>query len=331
MHKLYFPIFLSFLIWAAVYVLRILLATVLLFAPSAVLAEQRWGETVDGLQTRIIPVSKSYSLAGPMKFRVEIRNTGESQVHHLGAYPISIVVLDSSGNEVPKLHLLQQRAEPMGGALDPKQVAVLIREGDVKKRLISEEPKKYKYWTEYRDEFDIAGYYLIDKPGKYSILFREQRLPSSNTLKIEFASGKPPLHVALAGILYSIRPPNVHLEWADSWKLRPHAAKDPNEQWNGVTLRGESREDEISIAATNKLREIPADVPEEQQKQVKYLGKSQLFGHVYLQWEKNRWYCRCRRAIIRPCRECADPVNKFWPNAAEQIHNAIGDIERPQG
>jgi len=147
----------------------LLLASLLMLARSAVAKRQSpptWGDVVGGLQMSIYPDRASRADSKPPKFRVELRNAGESDlILNLGLmlangkkqYPNAVVLslIDAQGKS-RRLDLRDPFA--IGGRLDP--LILPIPAGAA----FSIPVDLDKYWAAGSKEFN----YKL-KPGNYSI------------------------------------------------------------------------------------------------------------------------------------------------------------------
>jgi hypothetical protein len=147
----------------------LLLASLLMLAGSAVAKRQSpptWGEVVGGLQMSIYPDQASRADSKPPKFRVELRNVGESDlILNLGMmlangkkqYPNAVVLtlIDAQGKS-RRLDLREPFA--IGGRVDP--LVLPIPAGAT----FSVPVDLGKYWAAASKEFD----YKL-KPGSYLV------------------------------------------------------------------------------------------------------------------------------------------------------------------
>jgi hypothetical protein len=145
----------------------LLLASLLMLAGSAVAKRQSpptWGEVVGGLQMSIYPDQASRADSKPPKFRVELRNVGESDlILNLGMmlangkkqYPNAVVLtlIDAQGKS---RHLDLSEPFSVGGRLDP--LVLPLPTGAA----FSIPVDLDKYWAPASKEFDFKL-----KPGSY--------------------------------------------------------------------------------------------------------------------------------------------------------------------
>ncbi|MFH1858382.1 MAG: hypothetical protein ABH845_05725 [Candidatus Omnitrophota bacterium] len=136
--------------------------------------EDGWGENRYGYKTQLIPATEKFIVGKPMRFSLVMRNVGDSLkwFDHQGVTGHSLAITDPDGKEVYyKISSFQTTGSSQ--PIDAGETVVLL------------------------DTRDIASDYLIVKPGKYTIQFREgnygflfdDTFPASNVVSFEVEPG----------------------------------------------------------------------------------------------------------------------------------------------
>lgn len=168
----------------------------------------------EGLKTVLTPLGSSYAVGEPMRFRLEMSNTGKAAIIYstlqnvwlndgqffrivLPRYPGAFVefsncmaVKDAASLQAPFIANVIFQTMVGSSVIEPGETVVL-------------DP-----------DFDIASLYNIDKPGQYTVQFLgrygslQDRIPASNTLTIEVAAGKGDGIESIIDKLLKILPPD---------------------------------------------------------------------------------------------------------------------------
>lgn len=210
-----------------------------------------------------------------MKFRLELKNVGESvilydpqQVDING----SLKVLDPEGRPVRYVATSFQTLGGKRPALTPGNIVNLF------------------------SGLDLDSQYLIVKPGKYKVQFRGWAFPESNTVEIEVRPGTLPPIKQLAARLLEVLPKEwiltVHGYAGESDRSRSVFWDDPPPGWEPVRglatieLDGNPGKGEGGVDATfwlsNRQLEWTGKVDRPGQTAAVYFGKC-LEGHLYAQ------------------------------------------------
>jgi hypothetical protein len=178
--------------------------TALLVNNAAVVADppasgqtEQWGPCEGDRRTRLVPLADHFTLGQPMRFRLELKNVGQTIIYYdtqqvdINA---SLAVRDPRGRTLP---YTAQSFQTMGGkppALTPGNVVYLF------------------------DGLDIDSQYLIVKPGRYSVEYRGGEVPKSNAVEIDVRPGTLPPIKRIATRMLGVLPS----DWAISVHGYPH-------------------------------------------------------------------------------------------------------------
>jgi hypothetical protein len=150
---------------------------------------------------------------------------------------------------------------------------------------------------------DIAGEYVILKPGKYTVQFRGGgKAPASNVIELDVKPGTPDKHDYLISLLVDVLPDaNWHAEITPGIRTAPAGRK---EDTIAIVLRHPHPARYGGVLVTLWQTKLPADVDENKQDAAisEYLGKNPS-GYFYLE--------------IPP--ESLD----YWPKIKEDIAKAL--------
>jgi hypothetical protein len=168
--------------------------------PPAPPKAESWGPREGNFQTRLVPLADHFVLGQPMKFRLKLKNVGQTAVHYdpqqVGING-SLKVLDPEGHPIRYSATSFQTMINKFPALMPGNVVNLF------------------------DGLDLDSQYLIVKPGKYSVQFRHYAFPNSNTVEVEVRPGTLPPIKRIAARLLEVLP--------KEWVLIVHGyAGEPN-------------------------------------------------------------------------------------------------------
>jgi len=250
-----------------------------------------YGAPQGGLQTRIRAQRERFVAGAPIRITVELKNVGQETLCYYEpqvAINGRIEVLDSAGNPVPYIGGPAQTATSLR-TLKPAQVAVL-------------------------DAVDLSDYYLLSRPGKYTMRYPGQRswsaifgdssggrrrpvdaaIPPSNIFALEVlpADVNDPFRRALAVLVA-----NCPKDWeVDFPSPAPYLAQ-PGAQWSRVQCRtyifthrelGTDRlgKQKLSLSlciAKEKAVEETWDLDADRQaRRSEYVGRSP-FGYLYME------------------------------------------------
>jgi Leucine-rich repeat (LRR) protein len=146
---------------------------------------ESWGPEAGNLRTRLVPLADHFTLGQPMKFRLELKNVGQTVVHYDPQQVDingSVAVRDPQGRPLGYSATMFQTAGGKLPALTPGNVVFLF------------------------DGLDIDSQYLIVKPGKYTMQFCGYSAPKSNTVEIEVLPGTLPPIKRIAARLLDVLP-----------------------------------------------------------------------------------------------------------------------------
>ncbi len=128
-----------------------------------------WGQTVDGLCTRVLLLTKEPKVGQPLKVSFEVRNTGKvprTFDDQQASVNSSMNVKGPDGKHVPYIATsYQTMGEKTTLAAGASKVVI--------------------------KELDVAQQYLLDKEGKHTMQFRDRNgLPASNELAVTLKPGE---------------------------------------------------------------------------------------------------------------------------------------------
>jgi hypothetical protein len=262
--------------------------------PGSQVGDVLWGQEKGGLQTRIRARRNCFYPGTPVPVVLEMKNMSRKTLQYVVpglGFQFELRVLRDGSEEPP----------PLTGLGQPGDLASAIKPGD----------------TVTLEELDVTGYYLVQKPGRYTVQYPGGRahdpysdIPPSNVFEWEILATaiSDPLERAV-GVLFDACPNDWRLQASRDLML-PDNLDQPGAQWGRVPCRHytfvQDRRCEqcpsgyrwvYSVQvwiATQKAVLEPWDLgkrtgeewrPEEQEKQEAklsdYLGLSP-FGHVYL-------------------------------------------------
>ena len=139
--------------------------------PTAGRAEEAWGKEVNGLSSRLVLLEGS-KVGEPVKVKLELKNgSKEDRTYDSQQATVnnSLEVKGPDNKSVPYTDLSYQTAG-RSKALKPGQTVTIF------------------------ENLDVAGQYLLDKPGAYTVQFRgRDALPASNVLTITLERGQLPV------------------------------------------------------------------------------------------------------------------------------------------
>jgi hypothetical protein len=255
-----------------------------------------WGKAVGGLRTRLRSDRPVFASGAPIPIVVEVENTSDATLHyHVPQVAVNgrIRVLDSKERPVPYIGMMAQTMNPLR-PLEPNATGLL-------------------------DAADLADYYYLRKPGKYSAQWpgarawgkrgelaisgvpdmaerpEDSALPATNVFRFEVfpPERSDPFEEAL-GTLLAKRPK----EWCVELSPSVSATGRIGGRWSRVPRRRYSFEhrnmfrnqykDSLQIhtvcvaIASERAVEEPWHLSEKEAKRpVEYLGRG-TYGHVYL-------------------------------------------------
>jgi len=231
-----------------------------------------YGPARGGLRTRVFAQGTKFPAGSPIVIGVEMKNVGQQERRYY--QPVSgddgcLTVQDGAGKAAPYLCGSVQTMNPKR-PLAPGRTTLL-------------------------GTLDLTEYYLLLKPGTYTVKYVGDQFPPSNALSFEVvpAEGTDPLLRALT-VLVENRPKEWHVV-----SPRPVSyLEQPGPQWSRVHCRRYTFEHKDQYAdglkppktepvslwiATQRAVKEPWQLSEEEQAaQTEYCGEC-AFGHVYLQ------------------------------------------------
>ena len=158
-----------------------------------------WGPERDGLRTRLLPAQKEFFVGRPAKFRLEMKNFGQSQrTYDSQAVDVNGSMRVSGPDGTPVRYV--------AGSFQTSGSSESIAPG--------QEVALFEY-----DSLDLADQYLMVKPGSYTLEFRgtnvkwdsESAIPPSAKITIEMRPGALPPSKQIAARLAEILPHNWDL------------------------------------------------------------------------------------------------------------------------
>ena len=164
-------------------------------------AEPAWGETVEGIRTRLSCERANLRIGEPMPLRLEMENLSTHDVQFRIYPPMVLEVRGPEGLQVPEI-------------LGPFQRVV-------SSKTLAAGSKRVLY-----DQYDLSRAYLITKPGRYLVEFKylprfsdlvpgrklpesdvvSVGIPRSNTLVLQVAEGEPRLEDVITSKLLAALP-----------------------------------------------------------------------------------------------------------------------------
>ncbi len=167
-----------------------------------------WGPEHNGLRTRLLPAQKQYVIGRSARFRLEMKNFGESERKY-----------DSQGVDVNgTIRITGPDGKPVryvGGGFQTAGHSRSIAPGET---------------VVLFDGHDFADQYSLVKAGSYTLQFRgtnvkwdaESEIPPSAEIAIEMRPGKPPVSMQVPARLGETLPE----KWSLSLNGRVHEVKD---------------------------------------------------------------------------------------------------------
>jgi len=227
-----------------------------------------WGSATDGLTTRLTLVSRDPKIGAAVKLRLEVRNAAANPRTFDGQQAAVNESLEVTGPDGKKVPYVAMSFQTSGGPeeLRPGQTATVF------------------------DNLDVAGQYLIDRPGKYSVKFVGRGgLPASNTLALTVADAPLPDKLKLLSAMHHGVPKGWRVAHYDSAIVLLN-------QPTGL------KKDATSVSL------YFAEPKEPRQKGVEYVANTTL-GHAWIQPESpkvgERW-----PAYVKFIREQLAPFHK---------------------
>jgi beta-lactamase regulating signal transducer with metallopeptidase domain len=274
-------------------------------------AKTSWGETVNGLRTRISAKKKTFAAGHPIAMTLEITNVGDEVLHHAQHDRMinrGLMVTDERGRKVPYVAGFSQ----------------------LRSRMVKIEPGQ----TQVLESFNLADGFYLRRPGRYKVVFpgapgssrltpiagtgyeaANARLPSSNKFSFEVT----PAAAAVAdGDPVGRLLPLVHDTWwllgpADgTGKVRPGANRRVVQGWQ-IALHdiptGSKRD---SVLVWIWLTDEPAG---EVEKAADWPPVSEYLGRI------SRWH-----VYVHVPAEAL----KRWPKLKEDIKRALNTETKPR-
>ena len=247
-----------------------------------------WGPMQNQLRTRLVPLQQKYIVGQPMKFRLEMTNTGNSTIMY-DSQQVDVnnamIVTEPEGKTSPYIAGSFQTA---GGPkpIEPEEIVILF------------------------DQFDITSQYFIDKPGRYTVQFRGQDkafgevpIPESNILKIEVQPGNLSPSYLIVGRLLDILSEgwSLTLVTPDEAEVNPLGRQSAKGVYISLVRLAGYKADVVFIEIWQT--DTVVDLSTQKTTQIsEYLGKN-TWGYVYV--------------FISP------DAKTLWPNVREQIIESL--------
>jgi len=230
-----------------------------------------WGREKDGYQTQLIPVTEKFVVGQPMTFSLVMRNTISSlkMYDHQGIGHDSLLIKDPDGKEV----YYKASSFQTVGAVKPIDAKEIVRLFEGR---------------------DVASEYVITRPGKYTIQFRQgnygmsrdSTFPASNILKFEVQPGQAKPEDVLITRLMNIVPGHgwqISKGW-QSDQLATPSGRNPMKGVNvNLVKHAKLKRDVIYVSLWQM--EQPSSAKEGEKAPMpevsEYLGQNPL-GHFYV-------------------------------------------------
>jgi uncharacterized protein len=174
-----------------------------------------WGPELNGLRTRLVPEQNVYFVGRSVRFRLEMKNFGESaaayDAQQVGVNG-SMLIHEPGGKRIPYVAGMYQTSSHGPVSLSPGETAVLF------------------------SGLDLADQYLFTKPGSYTIQFLgyppfrqiiEQAIPPSDKFTVKMRPGKLPLTMQVPARLVEVLPKewdvclNMRVAEVENGKIAP--------------------------------------------------------------------------------------------------------------
>jgi len=252
--------------------------------------ENNWGKSKYGYATQLICQSKKFVAGKPMKFGLVLKNVSDSLkwYDHQGISHNSLFIKAPDANEI----YYKKGPFQTGGAEQP------IDKGEI---------------VTLFENRNITDEYVITKPGKYSIQFREgnygasidSTFPGSNIIEFEVKRGTPRKEDRIISCLIGILP-NKRWQLArtqDSSSDGPAGrAKVKNTFSCNLFRIAALKEDVITVRMWLTPKRTKVKKRRKDDLVSEYLGKTSL-GHAYILAPQN--------------------VEEYWPTAGQDIFEAL--------
>lgn len=269
-----------------------------------------WGPTIKDLKTRLIPLQQQFAIGQPMKFRLEMKNDGNSQI----MYDSQQVDVNNAMNIK---HYSGKIAPYIAGSSQTAGGSQLINPGEI---------------VTLFDQFDITSQYHISEEGEYFFQFRGSKgfskleidnetlweetadIPPSNILEINVQPGKLGKCDEFRGSLLSVLPNKWAIaalnKPADGYEVEPLGRQSSKGCFAALYKPAYLKED-ISGFETWLTEEF-VNITRVCVVCSAYLGKGKL-GHVYIEVQQEA------AGTLPP-----EEVEAYWFNREEDIKKAMG-------